>query len=418
MKSRLARWGVCLLLPWLALPAALAGTVTVEAGWARPTPPGMTVAAGYLVLRNDGNAVEHLTALGSPQAASVELHESQLSGGVARMRPVPTLALAPGERLELRPGGRHLMLAGLRAPLVAGATLPVMLTFDHAGVLAARLVIGDGPAPATATGAHVRTPQRIITLAPHLTELVYAAGAGDRLVGTIDMSDFPAAARQVPRIGDVGRLDPERLLAARPDLVLLWGDGSPADQRALLTRLGLPVLSLEQHSLADVPATLEQLGRVFGTESVAGAAARALTAQLDGLRRRYGGARRLKVFYQVWSTPLYTLGGHHVATEMLRICGADNVFGDQVASAFVVDEESVYARDPDVVALAGTPTETAEWLRRWQGRVPLRAIANGNVITLDPDLVNRMGPRIVQGTEELCTKLAARRASLDAAPRR
>ncbi len=381
----------------------------------RPTPPGISVAAGYLVLRNDGTNVERLIGLRSPQAASVALHESQLSGGIMRMRPVASLVLAPGERLELRPAGKHLMLTGLRSPLLAGAGLSVTLTFDHAGALTATLVVGEGPAPAVAAVVPARSPQRIITLAPHLTELVYAAGAGDRLVGTIDMSDFPAAARQVPRIGDVGRLDPERLLAARPDLVLLWGDGSPADQRALLSRLGLPVLSLEQHSLADIPATLEQLGRVFGTEAVAGAAARALTAQLDGLRRRYGGARRLKVFYQVWSTPLYTLGARHVATEMLRVCGAENAFSDQTASAFVVDEESVYARDPDVVALAGTPAETAQWLRRWQGRVPLRAVASGNVITLDPDLVNRMGPRIVQGTEELCMKLAARRAALDAA---
>lgn len=409
MRRLLAPLGLCCALLAVAAPAARAAGVTVESGWVRPTPDGMTVAAGYLVLRNGGTVVEHLTALRSPQAASVELHQSQVTGGVARMRPVAVLALAPGERIELRPGGMHLMLAGLRAPLRAGATLPLTLEFDHAGAVAATLRVGDGPP---------RFPQRIITLAPHLTELVYAAGAGDRLVGTIDMSDFPAAARQVPRIGDVGRLDPERLVAARPDLVLVWGDGSPADQRALLARLGLPVLSLEQHSLADVPATLEQLGRVFGTEPVAAAAARALTEQLDVLRHRYGGARRLRVFYQVWSTPLYTLGGHHVATEMLGVCGAENVFAEQAASAFVVDEESVYARDPDVVVLAGTPAETAEWLRRWQGRVPLRAIAGGNVITLDPDLVDRMGPRIVQGTGELCAKLAARRAALDAAPRR
>ncbi len=416
MSVRALALCLCAALWPLALPAAHAGAgaVTVEAGWLRPTPPGGTVAAGYLVLRNRGSVVEHLVGLRSPQAASVQLHQSQVSAGIVRMRPVAALALAPGEAIELRPGGLHLMLTGLRTPLRAGATLPLTLTFEPAGAIDASLVVGDGPAPAPAAP----TPRRVITLAPHLTELVYAAGAGDRLVGTIDMSDFPPAARQVPRIGDVGRLDPERLLAARPDLVLLWGDGSPADQRALLARLGLPVLSLEQHSLADVPATLVQLGRVFGTERVADAAAQALNAQLAALGQRYRGARRLKVFYQVWSTPLYTLGGRHVATEMLRVCGAENVFAEQTASAFVVDEESVYARDPDVVALAGTPTETAEWLHRWQGRVPLRAIASGNVITLDPDLVNRMGPRIVQGTEELCTKLAARRATLDEAPRR
>ena len=205
--------------------------------------------------------------------------------------------------------------------------------------------------------------------------------------------------------------------AARPDLVLVWGDGQPADQRALLARLGLPVLNIEQHSLADVPATLERLGRVLGTEAIAGPAARELSARIEALRARYSGARRLRVFYQVWSTPLYTLGGRHIATEMLRLCGADNAFADQTTSAFVVDEEAVYARDPDVIALAGTAAENAEWLKRWQGRAPLRAVSSGNVITLDPDLVNRMGPRIVDGTQQLCERLAVRRAALDAAHR-
>ncbi len=255
-------------------------------------------------------------------------------------------------------------------------------------------------------------PTRIVTLAPHLTELVYAAGAGARLVGTLDTSDYPPAARRVPRIGDVSRLDPERLLAVRPDLVLVWGDGTPAAQRALLDRLGLPVLSLEQHALADVPATLERLGVVLGTLPVAHAAAAALSAELERLRRRYHGQRRLRVFYQVWSRPLYTLGARHVATEMLDLCGADNVFADQASSSFAVDEEAVYARDPEVLVLAGTAAESAEWLERWQGGAPLRAVARGAVVTLDPDLVNRMGPRIGQGTATLCAGLADLRARL------
>ena len=276
-------------------------------------------------------------------------------------------------------------------------------------LLCPALAAQAAPAPAPRVAA---PPARIVTLAPHLTELVYAAGAGTRLVGTLDTSDYPPAARQVPRIGDVSRLDAELLLAARPDLVLVWGDGTPAEQRALLARLGLPVLSLEQHQLADVPRTLERLGVVFGTEPVARAAAAELRTELEGLRRRYQGARRLRVFYQVWSMPLYTLGGRHVATEMLDVCAADNVFADQDVSAFVVDEEAVYARDPDVVVLAGTVTESGEWLKRWRSRVPLGAVSRGAVVTLDPDLVNRMGPRIGAGTATLCLRLAELRARL------
>jgi iron complex transport system substrate-binding protein len=291
--------------------------------------------------------------------------------------------------------------------------VPLRLRFERAGAVEVVLEVRESQQPAEAPAAVAAVPQRIVTLAPHLTELVFAAGAGERLVGTLDTSDYPPAARLVPRIGDVDRLDAERLVAVRPDLVLLWGDGSPTAQRELLSRLGLRVLSLEQHSLADVPDSLERLGAALGTEPVAHAAADALRRDIEALRQRYHGERRLRVFYQVWSMPLYTLGGRHVASEMLRVCGAENVFADQPVSSFVVDEESVYARDPDVIALAGSAAEDSDWLNRWRTRAPLRAVTSGSVITLDPDLVNRMGPRIGLGTATLCARLAERRAALD-----
>jgi iron complex transport system substrate-binding protein len=410
MRRRLPAAGALLLL---ALGAATAAVRPVEigSGWARPTAPGTTVGAGYLEIRNLGAVADRLVGASSPRATRVEMHESHLEGGIARMRAVAGLALPAGASLRFEPGALHLMLVGLTAPLVAGQRLPIVLRFERAGAVATTLEVREPAAPPAATPV----PQRIVTLAPNLTELVYAAGAGERLVGTLDSSDYPPAARLVPRVGDVDRLDAERLVALRPDLVLLWGDGSPTAQRELVSRLGLRAVSLEQHVLDDVPASLERLGVLLGTEPVAQAAAAALRREVESLRQRYQGERRLRVFYQVWSMPLYTLGGRHVASEMLRVCGAENAFADQPVSAFVVDEEAVYARDPDVVALAGTAAEAAEWLNRWRTRAPLRAVTSGNVITLDPDLVNRMGPRIGLGTATLCARLAERRAAL--APR-
>jgi iron complex transport system substrate-binding protein len=390
--------------------AAAERPILVEAAWARPTAQGATVGAGYLVIANRGRDPDRLQGASSPRAARVEMHESRVEGGMARMQPVASLPIAAGASVRFEPGGLHLMLLGLTGPLVAGERVPLQLRFERAGLVEAVLEVRDSPAPVERPPA---VPQRIVTLAPHLTELVFAAGAGERLVGTLDSSDYPPAARLVPRIGDVDRLDAERLVAVRPDLVLLWGDGSPTAQRELLSRLGLRVLSLEQHSLADVPASLERLGVLLGTEPIAHAAADALRRDIEALRQRYQGVRRLRVFYQVWSMPLYTLGGRHIASEMLRVCGAENVFADQPVSSFVVDEEAVYARDPDVIALAGSAAEDAEWLNRWQTRAPLRAVTSGNVITLDPDLVNRMGPRIGLGTATLCARLAERRAVLD-----
>ena len=268
----------------------------------------------------------------------------------------------------------------------------------------------QAPTAAAAPPAGATGPRRVVTIAPHLTELVYAAGAGDRLAGTLDSSDYPPAARRLPRVGDVNQLDAEQLLALRPDLVIAWGDGTPATQYALLERLHIPVLRLEQHALADVPASVEQLGRLFGTRAVAEPAAARMRAEIAALGARHREARRLRVFYQVWDAPLYTLGGAHVVSEMLRLCGAQNAFATESGSAFPVDAESVYARDPDVLVLAGSAAENRDWQARWQGRPRLRAIASGAVVTLDPDLVNRMGPRLVDGARQLCEALDAVRA--------
>ena len=395
-----------LLLACAGVAAGADSGPSIRQGWSRPTPPGISVGVGYLRIEAGGSA-DRLLSARSPRARRVEFHESSVEGGIARMRELNSVAIPAAGRVALQPGGVHLMLLGLAAPLTAGERVPLTLEFEHAGPRSLELLVADQEPPAAPARV---LPERIVTLAPHLTELVYAAGAGSRLVGTIDTSDYPAAARSVARIGDVTRLDAERLLALKPDLVLIWGDGSPADQHALLKRLALPVLSLEQHRLGDVADTLEQLGVVFGTEPVANAAAAALRTEIAALAARYAGERRLRVFYEVWSTPLYTLGGSQVASEMLRVCGAENVFADQKQAAFMVEEESVYARDPDAIALAGTPAETAEWRTRWAGKAPLRAVRLGAMFTLDPDLTNRMGPRIALGTRALCERLAEVRA--------
>jgi iron complex transport system substrate-binding protein len=262
-------------------------------------------------------------------------------------------------------------------------------------------------------GVATAAPMRIVTLSPHLTELVYAAGGGARLVGTVDTSDYPEAAKAIPRIGDVTRIDAERLLSLRPDLVLAWSDGSPAEQLVLLRRLGLATLPMRQNALADVPAAIEQLGRLFGTEAVANENASRFRTELAALRARYASAPRLRVFYQVWDAPLYTLGGTQVVTEVLGVCGATNLFGEQAQSAFAVDAETVYARDPDAIVLAGSAAENVEWRKRWTTRPPLRA----TFVAVDPDLVNRMGPRIVEGAAALCAKLDAVRGTVARAPR-
>jgi iron complex transport system substrate-binding protein len=253
--------------------------------------------------------------------------------------------------------------------------------------------------------ANAAGPARVVTLAPNLTELVFAAGAGERLVGAVAFSDYPSAAKRLPVVGDALRLDLEKLLTLHPDLILAWADGTQAAAFEQLERLGVPVLRIETTHLADIPKALRALGALFGTEAVAETVARRFETDIAELGARHLGLAPLRVFYQVWDEPLYTLGGRHVATELLALCGAQNVYAQQAQGAFIVSLEAVYAAQPEVLVLAGSAKEQANWRSAWQRRPPLPPVASGAVIGLDPDLANRMGPRIAQGARALCAGL-------------
>jgi iron complex transport system substrate-binding protein len=254
-------------------------------------------------------------------------------------------------------------------------------------------------------------PQRVVTLAPNLTELVYAAGAGERLVGTVAYSDYPREAKSLPVVGDAVHLDAEKLLSLQPDLIVAWRDGMAEAELKLLEGLGVPFLSVPTAHLSDVSSALLELGRRFHTEPIAQAAAARFDGAIATLRVAHRGQPRLRAFYQIWDAPLYTLGGRHVVTELLDLCAADNVYADVRQSAFVVALESVYARDPDVLVLAGSQREVEVWRLAWRARPPLPAVERGALVALDPDLANRLGPRLAEGARALCEGLDRLRAA-------
>jgi len=180
----------------------------------------------------------------------------------------------------------------------------------------------------TALDAHAApTPARprIVSLAPHATELLYAAGAGERVVGVLSTSDWPPEAAAKPRVGDAHRLDLERILALAPDLIVTW-PYSASEQVATLRRRGIPVFITNPTTIAGIAADIERLGAMAGTESSANQRARAFRAQLERLAQRRGAAREVRVFYEIWNEPLYTIGGRHLITEAIRLCGGENVF--------------------------------------------------------------------------------------------
>jgi iron complex transport system substrate-binding protein len=261
-------------------------------------------------------------------------------------------------------------------------------------------LVGAAAPAGTAAGA-----PRIISLSPHITELLFAAGAGDSVVGVDDSSDYPAAVAGVARVGEVEALDVEGLLKLKPTLIVLWDSGTPARRKAELERLNLKLYVTEQRHLDDIETTLIEFGRLAGTELVAAAAAHTYQIELRQLRVQYAARPRLRVFYQVWDRPLYTLSGEHVVNEVLSLCGGDNVFAELSTLAPAVDKEAVLTRDPDVILIAAAGADAARQAREWSRFPSLRAVRRHHVFSVDPSIVGRMAPRILQGVRHVCTLL-------------
>jgi iron complex transport system substrate-binding protein len=262
---------------------------------------------------------------------------------------------------------------------------------------------------AVAVGAAADGPTRIVSLAPHLTELLYAAGAGPRLVGVSEWSDHPAAAIALPRIGDALRLDFERILALAPDLVVAWESGTPASNVRRLESLGLRVISVRVETLEDIPRAIEQLGEIAGTSAEARLAAGALRRGLEELAREFAGRRPVDVFVQIDEQPLFTVTGRHLISDLLALCGGRNVFADLPGVAPAVDLEAVIARNPQVILVTSPRGDPQAQWARWRG---IEAVRTGNVLVVPPDEVTRATPRALAGARILCEQLEQARARL------
>lgn len=279
------------------------------------------------------------------------------------------------------------------------------MRFGLLALLALLVLPGSAP-PAGAAGR-----LRVVSLAPSLTEIAYAAGAGATLVGTVEYSDYPAAARSLPRVGDGWRVDVEQVLALRPDVVLAWSSGTPQATIERLEAVGLRVVPVSTFRLADVSAALRLIGQLAGTQSVAEAAAARFDAEIRRLRERHAGASLLTVFIQIDDQPLFTVGGRHVLSEVVELCGGRNVFANLPQVAPQVDVEAVLARDPQVILSTDDTVAdpAAEW-RRWPQLVAVRA---GAVYALPSDFVARATPRLVEGVAATCAALDDARRRLE-----
>lgn len=285
------------------------------------------------------------------------------------------------------------------AALLAGAAQAQAATYvDDAG----REVTFTGPA------------QRVITLAPNLTEFVYALDAGATLVGTMDTSNYPEAAKSVPRVGDYQRLDVERIVSLKPDLILVWLHGNQGRELEQLEAAGLRLFYLEPRRLEDVERALVRVGALLGREAQAEKRAQALLRELALLRARHAADAPVTVFFQVWSQPLMTLNDQHLIGDVLALCGGRNVFGALPSLAPQLSMESVVAANPEVMFTASESSRGGPAWRRdaanpafsiWKPFRKLTAVKQGWMVSLSGDLITRQGPRIVEGARAVCAAL-------------
>jgi iron complex transport system substrate-binding protein len=244
--------------------------------------------------------------------------------------------------------------------------------------------------------------RRIVSLAPHLTELAFAAGAGPALVATVDYSDYPDDARALPRVGSSEGIDIEAILALGPDLILAWPGSANARALDRLAALGLPVFRSEPRALEDIPRTIERLGRLAGTVPAAARAAGQFGARLRRIGAQYGHRPAVRVFYQVWDRPLLTVNGEHVISRVIDLCGGENVFAELPQLVPQIDRESVLHADPEVIVAGGAAGKRPAWLEAWRDYGGVSAVARGHMYTIPSELLQRHTPRLLDGAERLC----------------
>lgn len=247
--------------------------------------------------------------------------------------------------------------------------------------------------------------ERVVSLAPFITELVFAVGAGDRLVAVSEHSDYPDAARVLPRIGNAFSVNLEQLLAVRPDLVISWQSG--VDPRVVhrLETMAVPVFVLEPRNLNDMAGALRRVGRLLGAGDAADERANAFLEAIEDIRRQYAGSAPVSVFYQISREPLMTLNGRHMVSAILELCGGRNVFQGLTPIAPTVNREQVLARDPEAILISAVGGHSDQAINYWRRYPSMTAVRYDNVYTVRGDLLNRQTPRLVEGARQVCETL-------------
>lgn len=244
--------------------------------------------------------------------------------------------------------------------------------------------------------------ERILSLAPNITEMLFFVGAGTQIVGADEYSNYPEAAKTIPRVSNYSAANYELILALEPDLIIAWHSGNGEEITGRLRQLGLPLFVIEPRSLDSIGEIFTRFGALTGHSDNGRAKAESFNRQLQALRQRYSHQRPVRVFYQIWNEPLITLNGEHLVSDVIRLCGGENIFANAIPLVPYINIEALLRADPEVIVASGSDDNSPQWLDMWRDWPSLQAVKNNQVYFIPADLMQRHSMRILDGARQLC----------------
>lgn len=244
--------------------------------------------------------------------------------------------------------------------------------------------------------------KRIISLAPNITEILFHIGVGSSIVGADEYSNYPSAAQSIMRVNNHSIANYELIISLQPDLVVAWYSGNGIDIIERLRHLGLPVFVLEISTMDQIPVLYQKLGQLTGNTGKSNEAAKLFSERLDELRSNYLGKTKVKSFYQIWDDPIMTLNGKHLVSDVIELCGGENVFLNASPLVPQVNIESIIAANPEVILSSGSEARVKSWRQKWSRWPSINAVRQGHMYLIPPDLMQRQSNRILDGADYVC----------------
>lgn len=248
----------------------------------------------------------------------------------------------------------------------------------------------------------IKPANRIISMAPHITEILFSAGAAKQIIAAVKYSDYPEAAKNIPRIDGYPFMDIEKIISLKPDLVVLWASGNNREQAKKLMDLGVTVYMSEPKTPVDIYKTIKRFGRLANTTDFSSQSAEKFIKNYNLLKKKYSNKKNVNVFYQFWNKPLMSVNGQHIISNIIELCGGTNVFSNLHSITPIISIEAVIASTADVIIAGGDNKRKNQWISEWTPWLHLTAVNKEHIYFIHPDIISRMGPRILLGAEQIC----------------